>query len=116
MKFEVIDPPTAKYEPVAPNRPLLIAAALLIALASGGGAAYGLHLLRPVFVSTRQLTGITGLPVLGAISMAWMERHQTRRRRGTAAYVSAMVVLVGVGVTVFLLESQIYTTVRALLA
>lgn len=115
VKFEVIDPPTVKFEPVAPNRPLLIALALGIALAAGIGAAYLLHLLRPVFVSSRQLAGVTGLPVIGAISMAWLERHQSRQRRRGVLYVGMTVALLGFGVAVLLLQSQIYSTVRGLL-
>jgi polysaccharide chain length determinant protein (PEP-CTERM system associated) len=115
VQFEVIDPPTAKYEPVAPNRPLLIGIALALALAAGVGAAYLLHLLRPVFVSTRQLAGVTGLPVLGAVSMAWIERYQARRRRVGVLYASAAVALLGLGAAVLLLESYIYNFARALL-
>ncbi len=116
VKFEVIDPPVVKFEPVAPNRPLLIAMALGFALALGIGAAYLMHLLRPVFVSSRQLAGVTGLPVIGAVSMAWLERHQARQRRRGVLYVGATLALLGFGVAVLLLESQIYNSVRGLLA
>jgi polysaccharide chain length determinant protein (PEP-CTERM system associated) len=116
VKFEVIDPPTAKFEPVAPNRPLLIAGALIAALAAGAGAAYLLHLLRPVFVSTRQLAAVTGLPVLGSVGMAWIERFHTRQRRGGALYVGGAVALVMLGVGVLLLQAHLSNAVRALLA
>jgi len=115
VKFEVIDPPVVKFEPVAPNRPLLIALALGVALALGIGTAYLLHLLRPVFVSSRQLAGVTGLPVIGAVSMAWLERHQARQRRRGVLYVGATLALLGFGVAVLLMESEIYSTVRGLL-
>jgi hypothetical protein len=70
VKFTVIDPPVAKIEPVAPKRSLLIIGALILALAAGAGTAYVLHLLRPVFQTTRSLAEFTGLRVLGAISIA----------------------------------------------
>lgn len=116
VKFEVIDPPTAKYEPVAPNRPLLIGSALGLALAFGIGAAYLLHLLRPVFVSTRQLAGVTGLPVLGAVSMAWLEHFQALQRRRSVFYIGATVALIAIGTGILLLEAQIYSAVKGLLA
>lgn len=116
VKFEVIDPPSAKFEPVAPNRPALIAAALGLALAAGIGAAYLLHLLRPVFVSTRQLAGVTGRPVLGAVSVAWLERHQASQRRRGVLYAAGTLALLGVGAAVLLLQSNIYGAVRGLLA
>jgi polysaccharide chain length determinant protein (PEP-CTERM system associated) len=116
VKFEVIDPPTAKFEPVAPKRPLLIGIALALALAAGVGAAYLLHMLRPVFVSARQLAGVTGLPVLGAVSMAWLERFQASQRRRRVLYVGATVALIAVGTGILLLESHIYTAVKGMLA
>ena len=86
VKFQVIDPPSASFQPVSPNRPLLVIGVFIAALAAGIGAAYLLHLLRPVFVSTRQLTAATGIPVLGAVSMAWAEKHRVERHRSTVRY------------------------------
>jgi polysaccharide chain length determinant protein (PEP-CTERM system associated) len=116
VRFEVIDPPSAEFEPVAPNRPLLIGIALGLALAAGILAAYLLHLLRPVFVSIRQLAGVTGLPVLGAVSVAWLERFQTLQRRRRIFYVGASVALIAIGTGILLLQSQIYTAVKGLFA
>jgi polysaccharide chain length determinant protein (PEP-CTERM system associated) len=80
VKFEVVDPPAAGFAPVAPNRLLLLAAVLVVALALGGGVAYLLHQIKPVFNNTRALTEVTGLPVLGAISMTWMDRYREESR------------------------------------
>src|SRR4029078_2841023 len=55
VKFEVVDPPSASFSPVAPNRVLLLAAVLVVGLGLGGGTAYVMHQLRPVFHSTRAL-------------------------------------------------------------
>jgi len=86
VKFQVIDPPAAGFNPISPRRPMLIIGALFGALAAGVAIAYLLHLLRPVFVSTRQLGAATGLPVLGAVSMAWAEKHRVDRRQSTVRY------------------------------
>lgn len=115
IKFQVIDPPTAQYKPVAPNRPLLIIAALIGALAVGIAAAYGLHLLRPVFVSTRQLGAVTGLQVLGAVSMAWYDRYRASRRRGSVAYVGWIVALFVLGVAILFMQQHIAHVVRELM-
>ena len=56
VRFEVLDPPAAKLEPVAPNRPLLQIAGLLFGLACGAALAVLLHQLRPVFTSSRVLS------------------------------------------------------------
>lgn len=116
VKFEVIDPPTAQFEPVKPNRPLLIGGAILAAIAAGGAAAYLLHMLRPVFVSTRQLAAVTGLTVLGAVGLAWHERFELRQRRRGIAYVGGIAALVLTGCAVLLLQSHIAHVVRGLLA
>ncbi len=76
VKFEVVDPPAAAFSPVAPNRALLLTAVLVLALGLGGGTAYVIHQLRPVFHSTRGLAEITGLPVLNAISLTWTDRRK----------------------------------------
>lgn len=87
VKFQVIDPPTSKFQPVSPPRPLLIIGALLFALAAGLGTGYVLHMLQPVFVSARQLSAATGLTVLGAVSLACTEPVRAQQRRNRLLYI-----------------------------
>ena len=82
VRFEIIDPPTSPLEPVAPKRPLLMTIVLLIAVGGAIGIAIFLSQLRPVFTNTRALTELTGLPVLGSVTMTWPERATSERRRG----------------------------------
>jgi polysaccharide chain length determinant protein (PEP-CTERM system associated) len=86
VRFEVVDPPRASADPVFPKRPRLILAVLAAGLAAGLGIAWLMHQLRPVFTSPRQLTDITQLPVLGSVSMTWLERHRASGRRAVWAY------------------------------
>lgn len=96
VKFEVIDPPAAGLQPVSPNRRLLLAAVLLIGLAGGAAATYLINLIRPVFQSTRALTEITGLPVIGTVSRMWLTKHQTEQRRDLLVFAgSAAMLIVG---------------------
>jgi polysaccharide chain length determinant protein (PEP-CTERM system associated) len=104
VKFQIIDPPAASFTPVSPKRPLLIVGAFFLALAAGIGAAYMLHLLRPVFVSTRQLASATGLPVLGAISMAWAEKHRLAKHQTSIRYALLSTGLLVVGAVAFTLS------------
>src|SRR6185437_303446 len=97
VKFQVIDPPSAGFQPVAPRRHLLIAASTLFALAGGAVMAFVLYLLRPVFVSTRQLAAATGVQVLGAVGMAWVDAYRVRRRRGNLLYAGAIAALLIAG-------------------
>jgi polysaccharide chain length determinant protein (PEP-CTERM system associated) len=70
IRFEVIDPPTAAFRPVSPQRTILIVAALIVAIAAGGGVAYIMTTLNPVFDGARQLAEVTGAAVLGVVSMS----------------------------------------------
>src|SRR5215469_3010954 len=105
VRFEVVDPPNGSSRPVSPDRPRLILVVLLGGLAAGLGVAYLLHQLRPVFTSARQLTDYTQLPVLGVVSMTWLERHKARERRALWVYSGATAILVALGLLVLLTES-----------
>ena len=89
VTFDVIDPPMAAFAPVAPNRPLLLAGVFLGALAAGGGLAYLLNMLKPVFSNTRSLAEVTGVPVLGAVTAAWLSDVRERRRRELLVFASS---------------------------
>jgi polysaccharide chain length determinant protein (PEP-CTERM system associated) len=81
VRFDIIEPPTADFKPISPQRPLLVIGILVAAIAAGAGVAFLIHLLRPVFTSARGLADTTGLIVLGAVSMTWLDRHASQRRR-----------------------------------
>lgn len=101
-KFNIVDPPSASFAPIFPNRPLLIVVVLILGLGLGGGLAYLLHMIKPVFGNSRSLAEITGLPVLGTVTRTWIERQQAEIRRGLLRYsaVSALL-LVLFAVTLF---------------
>jgi polysaccharide chain length determinant protein (PEP-CTERM system associated) len=69
LKFRIIEPPSTPLKPVAPNRPLLLSFILLVAIAFGVGLAVLMNQVRPVFSSRQVLRAVTGLPVLGYISL-----------------------------------------------
>ncbi len=104
VRFEVVDPPTTDPDPVFPKRTRLILQVLAAGLLAGIGVAYLLHQLRPVFTSARQLTELTQLPVLGSVSMTWVERHKASARRAVWAYSGGAMALVLVGVLTLLTE------------
>jgi polysaccharide chain length determinant protein (PEP-CTERM system associated) len=68
VRFEVIDAPSADFRPVSPKRTLLLLGVFMAAVGAGGGVAYLMTMLRPVFHSTKQLGAITGAAVLGMVS------------------------------------------------
>ena len=94
MAFEIIDPPHAPYDPVSPQRPVLITLVLVLALGAGGGVAYLLHLLKPVYFHSRALAAATGLPVIGVVPFTLLDRHRAAFRREVFKYSTVLAGLV----------------------
>ena len=92
VKFRIIDPPVYPDTPFAPNRPLLLVAVLIVGLGAGGGFAFLLNMLKPVFQDTTTLREVSGLPILGAVM-----RLNTRERRVAR---TRQVVVLGAGVVI----------------
>jgi hypothetical protein len=100
VRFEIIDAPSADFRPVSPQRTLLLLTVFLIAIAAGGGVAYLLTMLRPVFHSAKQLGAVTGAAVLGVVSATRNAGFMAGSRRQYMVYSLAFgtlfVALVGV--------------------
>ena len=116
VRFEVVEPPTGSAAPVSPDRPRLILVVLLGGLAAGLAVAYFMHQLRPVFTSARQLGDATQLPVLGIVSMTWMERHKAQERRAVWAVSAATAALVVVAVIMLLIQGPTSQLLHGLVA
>ena len=85
MTFKIIDPPTLPLAPSGPNRPMLYSMVMLAALCSGAMTGLMISQARPIFVSPGAMRELTGLNVLGTVSMNWTPAEQRRRRRGQLA-------------------------------
>ncbi|WP_031433191.1 XrtA system polysaccharide chain length determinant [Methylomarinum vadi] len=93
LKFRVVDPANRPTSPSAPNRKLLYSAALSMGLIVGVGVALLVVLIRPVFTSTRNLRALTGLPVLGSISV-YMTREEIKKQKlNNAIFVAVSLLL-----------------------
>jgi polysaccharide chain length determinant protein (PEP-CTERM system associated) len=104
VRFDVIEPPHAEFKPVSPKRALLVLGILFVAIGIGCGIAFLLHTLRPVFTSVKSLAETTGLVVLGAVSMVWLEQHKLARRKSYIRYAIAIGGLFVIGVFVLQLN------------
>ena len=82
MTFKIIDPPFLPIAPVGPNRMLLYSLVLLVALMSGLGTATAISQARPTFAGPGAMRELTGLTVLGTVTMNWTAPEQRRRHRG----------------------------------
>jgi len=102
VKFRVIDPPFLPDKPAAPNRPLFLAIVLLLGLGAGGGLAFLRNQLQPVFNDPITLREVTGLPVLGSISLMQSREGYRKHSYQLATFSSALLAL-GLVFVVFLL-------------
>ena len=82
MTFKIIDPPTMPIAPAGPNRPLLYTLVFGAALMGGAFTALLISQARPTFASPSEMRELTGLNVLGTVSMSWTAAEQKKRRRG----------------------------------
>ncbi len=94
--FRLIDPPRVSPQPVAPNRKLLLPIVLLLALGAGAGAAFVAKELRPTFYDRRALSEITGLPVLGTVSLVMTAPKFKEERKSTLRFLAGLGALIGV--------------------
>ncbi len=67
VAFRVIDPPSSPRQPVAPDRPLLMAGVLIAGLLAGLGTAFALSQLNSGFATPQKLAAVTGMSVVGAV-------------------------------------------------
>jgi len=108
--FRLIDPPRVSSKPVAPNRLLLFPMALLAALAAGLFASFAASQVWPTFFDSRSLSDVTGVPVLGSVTMipnAATKRKERRRLVGFISGVTALLGSFGAGLlALFLLSSR----------
>lgn len=116
VSFNIIDPPAASLIPVSPRRFLLLFAVLVLGLGAGGAVAVGLHQLKPVFHDSRSLQRITGRPVLGVVSMTWLERHKVKSRVDISSFAVAGFALVSVFIIAVLLKNQMAELMHALIS
>lgn len=103
IQFEVVDPPSTPRSPAAPNRPLLLAAVLILGLGAGAGLAFALGRLGSTFATASQLERKFDLPVIGTISHTVTEAGKVLRRKHLKYFAAAsaslgvlFVVLLGV--------------------
>ena len=93
--FRVIDPPRVSPQPVAPNRLLLLAGAMVAALFSGVFASFAASQLRPVFHDAMDLRNRVELPILGVVSRLVTDVDRRNQRIDLMRFGAASGALVG---------------------
>jgi hypothetical protein len=63
---------------------------LLGGLVAGIALAFGVGLIRPTVDDRHGLRELTGLPMLGAVTMIWTNEQQLKRRKGMVSFAATM--------------------------
>lgn len=101
VQFRIIEPARVPTSPSAPNRSALFTGVLLLGVGAGGGLAFLLSQLRPVFDDRRTLNRITGFPVLGNVVFHRSEQQRQRERLWLLTFVGlSLLLLLAYGATV----------------
>jgi polysaccharide chain length determinant protein (PEP-CTERM system associated) len=107
QRFKVLEPPLVALRPVKPNKPRLLLAVLLAALAAGATFAVFRGQTQPVFFSRSALGAALDLPVIGVVSRAETAQQGARRRWRAVGYISALAALV-----LLVASASVFTLVR----
>ena len=94
-EFRLIDPPRVAPKPVSPNRLLLLPMVLLAALAAGLFFAFAASQMRPTFSAAEDLRQVTGMPLLGVVTLLTTDDDRQRDRVSLFRFVAASGGLVG---------------------
>lgn len=93
IKFKVIDPPRVPLSPAGPDRLLFMSLVTGAGLALGLGVAFLLSQIRPTFDDTKLMKDVTGIPVLGVVSMVRTAEYMSKRRMAIAGFTAACLML-----------------------
>ena len=107
MTFKVIDPPTVPSTPAGPNRIKLSSLVLIGALLAGIAAAFLMSQIRPTFLSQHDLREITGLHILGSVTMNLTDQEKLKRKKEQYAFIlsfAMLLIIFSAGITMMLLK------------
>jgi polysaccharide chain length determinant protein (PEP-CTERM system associated) len=93
--FRLIDPPRVAPKPVSPNRLVLMPLVLVAALGLGLFFAFAASQMRPTFANGDELRKLSGMPLLGVVTILTTDEDRRRDRVSLFRFVAASGGLVG---------------------
>lgn len=102
VKFRIVEPPKVPLLPVGPKRILLSILIMIAGFAVGGGVAYLIAQLKPVYYGMTALRQETGFPVLGQVSRVWTSELALKRRVEVTGFGVSVALLLAVFLVVLM--------------
>ncbi len=100
-RFSLIDPPVREEKPAKPNRPLLLALGMILAISVGMGTGTLAEFADRSVHNADELSGITNLPVLTVIPYIHTRSEQLSLKKHKGARTAILVGAVILGIMVF---------------
>lgn len=94
LKFKIADAPNTPLKPSSPKREYFYSGLLVVGFIVGFGLSLLLYMVKPTIMSTAQLGQITGLPVLGGVSMKNNSAEIAKNKTEIVRYYCAVMGLV----------------------
>ncbi len=79
LRFKIVDAPRKPLSPSSPKREFFNSIVFVAGAGVGIVLAFLLYFIRPTFMSTRQVRMVTGLPVLGSISVQVQDGEKSNK-------------------------------------
>lgn len=118
VKVKIIEPPRVPLLPTGPNRLLFASIVLVLGLGAGAGLSFVLSQLNPRVVDVPEIKELSGLAVIGVISMVSSPLHRQQRRYELMAFAAALagLVLIYVGqVALFMMGIDLHGKLTSVL-
>jgi polysaccharide chain length determinant protein (PEP-CTERM system associated) len=114
VQFRIIDPPFAGLIPAGPQRHLMLSGVLLLSLGFGVALTFLLNQIHPVFFTGRAVTAVTGLPVLGSVSLFLNTEEWQEKRRGRRQFIVGLVALLALFAVTMMTVDAVSPVIRNL--
>lgn len=93
VTFRVIDPPFVPSQPSEPNKLLLNSLVLVLSLGVGAAVALFVSLIKPVIVDQQSLINLSGMPLLGSVTLYSTKEERKKENWRLAAFSSLATLL-----------------------
>jgi polysaccharide chain length determinant protein (PEP-CTERM system associated) len=105
-QFQILEPANLPNRPFKPNRPRVLALALLASLVIGVGGAFGLEMLDPTLRGSKDFRSFFDIPILACLPVIQDDRSERRIAVRRAEVVGGLVSILGAYLVFLVINGQ----------